>query len=70
MLGLQWSDYRERDPAWVGRVQQEIFALHQDGKLAPHVSRTFALDHFADALRLLRDGQAQGKIVLRTGAGD
>ena len=23
--GLQWSDYRERDPAWVRRVQSELF---------------------------------------------
>lgn len=67
VLGLQWSDYRERDPGWVRRVQAEIFALYQEGRFAPEVRQTFPLPQFADALRLLRDGQAQGKIVLETG---
>jgi NADPH2:quinone reductase len=64
VLGLQWSDYRERDPAWVASVQADLFELHRAGKLEPHVSRTFALADFAEALRLLRDGEAQGKILL------
>ncbi len=35
--GLQWSDYRERDPAWVRRVQDELFELYRAGKLRPQV---------------------------------
>jgi NADPH:quinone reductase len=62
--GLQWSDYRERDPAWVARVQEEIFALYSAGKLKPHISKTFPLENYADALSLLQAGQAQGKIIL------
>lgn len=33
--GLQWSDYRERDPAWVRRAQRELFELYQVGRLRP-----------------------------------
>ena len=33
--GLQWSDYRDRDPAWVRRVQHELFELYEAGKLRP-----------------------------------
>ncbi len=62
--GLQWSDYRDRAPEWVARVQSEIFALHVAGKIDPYVSRTFPLEGFKDALALLRDGKAQGKLVL------
>jgi NADPH2:quinone reductase len=65
--GLQWSDYRERDPAWIARVQQEIFDLALQGKLDPPISARFALADYAKALALLRDGKAQGKIVLTVG---
>ena len=62
--GLQWSDYRERDPEWVARVQDEIFELWSAGKLIPHVSSTLPMSHFKDALELLKNGGVQGKIIL------
>lgn len=65
VLGLQWSDYRDRTPDWVRRVQEEIFSLHVAGKLDPVISREFALEGFKDALSLLRDGKAQGKLILK-----
>jgi NADPH2:quinone reductase len=64
--GLQWSDYRERDPAWVRRVQDELFALYTDGKIKPNVMQTFALEDFAAALALVKAGKVQGKVVLTT----
>lgn len=67
VAGLQWSDYRDRDPAWVARVQQEIFDLALQGKLDPPISARFPLADFAKALALLRNGKAQGKIVLTMG---
>jgi len=65
--GLQWSDYRDRTPDLVRTAQGEIFAFCRDGRIAPHVGGTFALADFAHALSLLRDGAAQGKLVLLTG---
>ncbi len=65
--GLQWSDYRERDPAWVRRVQKELYRLWSDGKLTPHISDRLPLADFAVALERLRAGGVQGKIVLETG---
>ncbi len=62
--GLQWSDYRDRDPDWVARVQAEIFELYSQGKIDPPIDRSLPLAQFADALALLREGAAQGKIVL------
>jgi len=64
VVGLQWSDYRDRTPDWVARVQDDIFALHVAGKFNPTISRRFPLADFKDALRLLRDGKAQGKVIL------
>jgi NADPH:quinone reductase len=65
--GLQWSDYRDRTPEWVAQVQQEIFALYVAGKIDPYISRTFPLAAVKDALTLLKQGKAQGKLILEIG---
>ena len=65
--GLQWSDYRERRPDWVRRVQTELFELYENGAIHPRVMRSFPLERFAEALALVRDGRVQGKVVLTTG---
>lgn len=62
--GLQWSDYRDRTPELVSAAQREIFALYRQGRIDPYISRHIPIADFHDALRLLRDGQAQGKIIL------
>ena len=64
VLGLHWSDYRDREPARVAAAQRALFALHQQGRLAPIITRTLPLAGFRDALCAFRDGTAQGKIIL------
>jgi NADPH:quinone reductase len=64
--GLQWSDYREREPAWVRRVQSELFELYAAGRLRPQIMRTFPLAECAAALDLVATGRARGKVVLTT----
>lgn len=63
-VGLQWSDYRERDPEWVQRVQVEIYAWWTEGKLKPYVSARFPLERFADALACFVERRVQGRMVL------
>lgn len=62
--GLQWSDYRERDPDGVRAVQTEIYDLWVQGKLVPHISERVPLAEFERALERLRAGQVQGKLIL------
>ena len=66
VLGLHWSDYRERTPALVAEVQRDLFDLLLQGRIDPVVTRVVPLARFKEALRALRDGTAQGKIVLTT----
>jgi NADPH2:quinone reductase len=68
--GLQWSDYRERDPEWVRRVQNQMFELYEAGKLRPQIMRAFPMEEFAAALDLVARGQVSGKVVLTTGRPD
>ena len=42
----------------------EIATLIRDGKVRPHVFKTFALEHAADAQEQLKQGGVAGKIVL------
>jgi len=62
--GLQWSDYREREPVWVQRVQAELYAMWAEGKLKPFVSERFPLERFADALARFTQRGVLGKMVL------
>lgn len=66
VTGLQWSDYRDRTPELVITAQDEIFKFASAGQLKPIISRRLPLKDFAQGLTALRDGQAQGKIILTT----
>ena len=65
--GLHWSDYRERHPEWMRRVQDELFALYDQGKLPVTLDRALPMERFAEALAMLRDRRVKGKVVLTTG---
>jgi NADPH:quinone reductase-like Zn-dependent oxidoreductase len=46
---------------------EALASLAADGKLRPHVERTFALEAAAEAHRLGEQGRTRGKIVLTVG---
>ncbi len=63
--GLQWSDYRDRAPGWVRRVQTELFDLYRSGAVRPRVMESLPFEDYARALGMVRDGAVTGKVVLR-----
>lgn len=66
LLGLQYSAYRDRQPEKVQRVQRELFAWHTAGKIKPHVMKAYPLAQYREALRVVRDREVIGKIVIAT----
>lgn len=64
--GLQWSDYRDHKPELVRRAQEEIFAYWQEQKLDPCISVVLPLERYVEALTAIRNGQTQGRIILKT----
>jgi NADPH2:quinone reductase len=62
--GLQVSDYRDRDPAWMRRVQVELFDLYLAGKIKPHIAATYPLSRFAEALARFGHRDVVGKLIL------
>jgi NADPH2:quinone reductase len=67
VVGLQGSDYRDRCPAETAAAQAEIFRHMAANTFRPVVSEVMPLSDFGRALDKLRDGRAEGKIVLTTG---
>jgi NADPH2:quinone reductase len=65
LIGLQSSDYRDREPEKVQRVQRELFSLYEQCKIKPHVMASYPLEAYRDALATVRDRKVLGKVVLR-----
>ena len=64
LLGLQWSDYRDRQPQKVRDVQQALFGMYEAGAIRPHVMATYAIGDYRTALEAVRDRKVVGKVVL------
>ena len=65
--GLQWSDYRDRQPEKVIEAQQRLFELHAKGALRPDITAVYPLEEAATPLDILASGKGRGKYVLSTG---
>jgi NADPH:quinone reductase len=64
LIGLQFSDYRDREPEKVQRVQQELFDLYVAGRIKPHVMAAVPVSEHHRALKAVRDREVNGKVVL------
>lgn len=68
VAGLQWSDYRDRDPARIARAHGALVELWSAGKIRPPVAGEYPLDRAAEALARLERGGVGGKLLLKTPA--
>ncbi len=62
--GLYWGGYLSLDASALHASLAELFALAADGSLRPHISARFPLARAAEALEMLRNRKATGKIVV------
>lgn len=67
VLGLQWTDYRERRPDAVRDAWARIFAWRRAGMLRPRIGATFPLDDAAGALRRVQSGLGAARTVIAVG---
>lgn len=68
VVGLNWAEYREREPARVREVQAEIFDLIASGRVEMPIQAVYPLEEVIAACNVLRDRRIRGKVVLATGA--
>lgn len=64
VVGVRAGEYGRRDPE-AGRANiKAIDELAGSGKIAPYVCATFPLERAVDAMRMLQDRKAVGKVVI------
>jgi NADPH:quinone reductase len=66
IVGVFWGSFMERYPSRGRENLQELITWMNEGKLKPHVSATYPLEHVADALNDLMKRKVTGKAVLVT----
>ena len=67
IVGVRAGEHGRRDAA-TGRSNMEVLLrLAGEGKLRPHISHQLPLERFAEAMQVLLDRQAVGRVVLTTG---
>lgn len=64
LLGFQFQDVAAEE---FHRNEAELAELLSTGAVTPHVGAVYPLEETADALRLVADGQAVGKVIVEIG---
>lgn len=65
LVGVFWGASVQRDPAHNAANMAEIVKWVADGKLKPHVHKTFSLEQTADAIRELDRRASTGKVIIK-----
>lgn len=64
IVGVHWGGYRSRDPELVHVAHADLMRLHQEGAVAPLISRVVGLGDALEALTELTAGRTTGKLVV------
>ena len=64
VVGVRAGEYGRRDPEAGRQNIEAIDRLAAEGKIDPYVCATFPLDHAVEAMRMLQNRQAVGKVVI------
>ncbi len=64
LIGMRAGESGRRNPALGERNREALDALASQGVMRPHISRQFALDETADALRALEDRTVIGRAII------
>ncbi len=62
--GVFWGAYMKRDPKHGRASLKKLMQWAAEGKISAHVDRTFPLEKTTDALLVLANRQAMGKVIL------
>lgn len=65
VTGVDRGQYRDREPEWMHRAQDEIFRYCVEDKVRMPVQDSFAIEDYIKAFDVIRNRQIRGKVVLR-----
>lgn len=64
VIGVFWGDWVLRNRKDFGESVQDLMDLYAEGLIKPRISQRFTMDKAGDALRMLSDRKAVGKIIV------
>lgn len=64
VTGVLWGAFARAQPERNARNVAELVAWHAEGRLRPHISSTYPLERFAEALDEVMNRKARGKVVI------
>ncbi len=64
IVGVFYGAMTAKEPELAAQVTSDLLGWVGSGELKPHVSQTFSLEQAPQALRLMMDRKAQGKLVI------
>lgn len=64
LVGLFWGAYLQRNPAVIRDSFTKLLQWYVEGKLKPHIHKTYPLEEASAALRELMERRAMGKVLL------
>jgi NADPH:quinone reductase len=64
VVGVAWGEYALSTPGYIQQQWAELLPLISAGRLAPPIGHRFGLDEAAEALSLMDERNAVGKVVL------
>jgi NADPH2:quinone reductase len=67
VVGVVWGAYVQREPAAFGRQVAALTDLYLAGSIRPKISARFPLERAGEAIRLIGERRALGKIVVTIG---
>lgn len=70
VLGFQFIDFATHAPDELARNEDDLAQLLASGAVRPHIGATYPLERTAEALRMVADGLAVGKVLIDVGGAD
>ncbi len=66
LVGVFWGAYELNQPEVMQESFETLLTWYAVGKLKPHIDQTFDLENAAEALMVMANRQAKGKLILKT----
>ena len=64
IIGVFWGQFAGLDRDVNAKNFEELFQMHEEGKIKPFISETFPLDRAGEAIKTLADRKVLGKVVV------
>ncbi|WP_138379662.1 NADPH:quinone oxidoreductase family protein [Luteithermobacter gelatinilyticus] len=64
LIGFYWGAYKEFKHQVLLDSATDLFRWYAEGKIKPHISKTFPLEQAVEAIRSLKERKSSGKVVV------